>query len=303
MTDQQFEFLDVEPDETPANTVAALVEGDPPRHGVEPVQLILPDGFDLRALLTFLPDVRLKRELEALAAEATALAVTGRDGLLAADALRPKVKAKIDEIVGCFAEPCSLANQLHKRLTGLRADFLAAGDASLVSLDKRMYAETKRLDDLAAASAREAQAKADAEARERAAAAARTAEQQQAPAPIVEALKAQARTATAPPVASPTPAPTLANTTTVPNWKARFRGADPQRDPNPATAVLNAHEEEQLRALLDGIREARVPIAAVAVDWSYLNARAGKEKTTFDVPGIEAYDAGSTRSKPKGRSR
>jgi len=45
------------------------------------------------------------------------------------------------------------------------------------------------------------------------------------------------------------------------------------------------------------IAEGRVPLAAIEINWSYLNKRAGAEKTALAIPGIEAVDEGNARRK------
>lgn len=261
-----------------------------------PVAQALPEAnlpsIDIQALLTFLPDIALKRAIDAAATAALAIAVTGDAGLAAADAARADLQEKIAHTVRCFADACSLANTLHKRLTGLRADFVANGEAAVEVLGKGILAEKRRLDAVAEAQRKADQVEADRLARETMAAAAKKAEQAQAPAPVVEQLKKQAQTAVAPPVAARAAAPLKASTVAE-KWNVRLRGFEGQ----PAMADLT---EEQRRVAIDLVRavaDGKAPLAALEINWSYLRKRAGSDRQTFAIAGIEAYDEGSVRSK------
>jgi hypothetical protein len=48
-----------------------------------------------------------------------------------------------------------------------------------------------------------------------------------------------------------------------------------------------------MKAILDG----RAPLAAVEINWSYLNRRAKADKGTLAIPGVEAFEEGSVRAK------
>lgn len=264
---------------------------------------ILPADFKLSTLLTFLPDVRLKQALDALAADALAVAVSGEAGVRAADAALPALRDGVKEILLRFdgtvdaPGPTALAYALHKRLTGLRGEFVKDAEDAIKTVGQRIYVEQKRLDAVAAEERRATQAAADREARAALDRAAEEAARNQAPAPIVEALREQAKTATAPPVAS-RGAPPLRNTATVAKWRTRFVGTPADSlNPQPKTTELTAQQQEMCLRVLDGIRNGTVPLAAIQIDWAYLDRRAVKEMTTLAIPGIEAYDEGGVRSK------
>ena len=282
----QFQF-DIEPDQSSPETLVA-----------EPLALAqaLPPGFNLPALLRFLPDVRLKQRAEADATAALAIDVSAKNGLLAADAALIPVRADLVEIEACFKDPTDLANQLHKRLTGLRADFCAAGKNAIEIVGRRIYTETRRLDDLAAEVRRKAQAEADRQTRAAAARAAQEAATHQAPPAVVEALKEQARVGTAPPVAA-IETPVLPGTAMVQNWKARLLATPADAEPNPETKDLTEPQRAALLLLLRASVEGRAPLARIAVNWPAANDRAKAERTTMRIDGLEAFDQGGTRSK------
>ena len=290
--------LDLEPDD---------LEPDEPRAAVVPLDTahiplaeeVMPRGFNLRGLLYFLPDIRLKQKADRLAEAALAVSVHGAAGLQQADAALPPLREAVAEIEQGFKEPVDLANQLHKRLTGLRGDFLAKAKAALETMNGRIYTEKRRLERLAEEERAKAQADADRRAREELAQAAKDAKARKAPKEVVEQMKEAAKTATAPPVETPTFVPTLGSTSTVDKWKARLRGTPEAAEPNPENGKgLTAEQQESLRRLCAAIGQGLVSTAAVkSLDWGYLNARANAERSTLDVPGIEAFEAGSARAK------
>src|SRR5688572_24872334 len=152
-------LLDIEPEEEPAPRLALVEDYQP--EPTQPVEQVLPAGFNLRALLTFLPDIRLKQKLDADAEAALAIDITVPAGLQAVDAALPNLRAQAAHIAECFEEPTSLANQLHKRMTGLRADFLKRGNEAVETLGLRLVREKRRRDAIAAEEQRKLQAKAD----------------------------------------------------------------------------------------------------------------------------------------------
>ena len=262
---------------------------------------ILPENFPLLVLLRFLPDVRLKQRLDAAAAEATAIDVrTSPERLAYADQTLATIRAGIAEIDACFREPTSLANQLHKRLTGLRADFTKAGDEALAVVGRRIHAETQRLEALAEQARRAAQAEADRKAREDAERIARDAAKAKAPKAVVEQLRAAAATATASPVPTPQPAPRLEHSTTAANWKARLAGTPDDAEPNPEIAQLSVAQQQQVREICAKVAAGALPLATIAgINWPMLNQLAKAQKHTFAVEGFEAFNAGSLRGKPR----
>lgn len=278
---------EVDPTPAPATAIvsSALVE-------------ILPADFPLPVLARFIPNAALRVAVDDAARYALSVSVEGPDGLKRADlalsALRTSLKA-IDEH---FDEPTRIANDLHKRLTGIRGEWQATGKAAAQTVGQRMYAEQRRLEDIAAEERRKAQAEADRQAREAAKREADEAARNQAPAPIVDELHRQAETATAPPVAAPHSAPpALKGSSTVTTWKARLVGTSGAEEPNPCSADFTVAQRGQALTLLKAILDGRAPLTAVEINWSYLNSRAKADKSTLAIPGIEAFEVGGVRAK------
>lgn len=293
--------LDVAPDEPgiapETNLIPFPAQREPIVLGAPPIEAILPQGFRLDQLLTFIPDIRLKRGAEAMAEEALAIDVSTPDGFARADASLSALRERIATIEECFAEPVDRANQLHKRLTGLRTDFTLAAVTAVKTVGQRVVAEDRRLKDLADAARRQAQAEADRQAREAAARAAREAAKANAHPNVVARLEQAAKSATAAPVASPAASAPLASTSVVQRWKARLRGSPAEAEPNPKVADLSKDQQEQARKLCAAIGRGEEPLSAVELNWSYLNKRAGAEKAAFAITGLEAFDEGGTRSR------
>lgn len=262
-----------------------------------PIERVLDAGFPLAALLTFVPDVALKRELERACAAAQAVDVKAEGGLERLDAALAEVRQAMKPITVGFEIPADLANRLHKRITGLRGDFLSVGEQTLRVRGKDLIDERRRRQAIADEARRKAQEEADRKARADAKRLAQEAQQSGAPKAVVTALKTQAKTAVAAPVASPVAEPKLSNSTTVANWKARVRGTLPGQEPNPKTSEMNEAQLDQVRALLRDIVDGKEPVTMVEVNWPAVNARAKAEKGTMRIAGLEAFDAGSLRSK------
>lgn len=260
---------------------------------------VLPADFPLATLLTFLPDVKLKQRVDEAAARAMAVDVTAADGLTLADEALVPVRAGLKEIDEGFRLPCELSNKLHKRLTGLRADFMGAGEDAVHVVGRRIYDERVRQQHAADEARRKAQEEADRAAREEARKAAEQAKQQQAPAAVVAVLEQRAESATARPVAAPIAPPKLAHTTVVPKWKARLLGTMPGGEPNPATKELTAPQTAAMLDLLRAIVGGQAPLSLVEINWSNANKRAASEGKTMAIPGLEAFDEGGTRAKAR----
>lgn len=293
-----FAGLELEPeDETSAPEVLPPLEP-----GALALARSLPQDFDLPLLLQFLPDIRLKQKVDALAAQALAIDVTTPTGLQDADAALGRVKDGLKEILQNFSEPTSLAHQLHVRLTGLRADFGAAGTSAETVVGKRIYAENTRRAAVEAEERRKVQEAADAEAREAARKAAAEAAKSGVAKEVVAEMKQAAKTATAPPVAART-APALTRNTALPDWRVRLEGTLTEaEEAHPCVADMTAPELASLKTLLHAIVVGQVPLAAIKeLNWGYLDKRAGAEKTTMLIPGLVAYDAGSVRARPRRR--
>lgn len=281
--------FDIAPDEPASPLAIARVDA--------PLASVLPADFQLAALLQFLPDVRLKQHADAVAAEALAVDVTQPDGLALADTKLAQLREADSIITKCFEYPVDLAYQLHKRLTGLRADFRAEAGGALVTVGRRVVGETNVRKAAEAAAKRAAQEAADRQARQEAARAAQEAARANAAPQVVERLQEVARTAVAPPVASPAPVQPLATTSVVQRWKARVAGTPADAEPNPKVADLTPAQQDLARRLCAAIGQGLVALAAVELNWGYMNRRAAAEKTALSMPGIEAFDEGGTRSR------
>ncbi len=280
--------IPLEESQAPA-TITALVPA---------VMDILPADFPLPTLIKFTPNPAFKIAVLTAANAALEVKVEGEAGLQLADAKREDLRTAIKAAEAHFADPASIADKLHKGVTGCRGEWTKPGTEALATIDTRILAEKRRLDAIAAEAKRRAQEEADRQAREQARLAAELAAKQHAPAAVVEDLKKQAETATAPPVgASSWGAPAMKTSTTVEKWKTRPRGTPADAEPNPPIAKMTTAQLQQVKVLLQAILEEKAPITAIEVNWSVLNARAVSDKSTFSIPGIEAFDAGSVRAK------
>lgn len=265
----------------------------------------LPDDFPLAKLLQFLPDVRLKQRADAAAQAALAVKVEGRAGLQAAeDALTP-VRENLKAIEQSFEFPCDTAFQLHRRLTGLRADFSIAGKEAIDTVAQRILTEKRRLDAEDAADKRRRQDEADRAARAEAARAAASAARSQASPTVVQDLERRAMTATAPPVSDGGGGGGgLRKSSVVARWKARFKGTPADSSiPQPAVNELTPEQIIQWRAVCLSIAQGKTPVAVADINWSYINSLAVSEKTTLNIPEMEVYDEGGLRAKPAARRR
>lgn len=304
-------FLEIEPETGPAwdiepEAAAAPVAPTPggPPHGVVEVALVprgvtevLPADFPLPELIHWVPEARLKEEVAQAAAAALAIEVTGAEGLQQADVACTALRARLAALTESFARPVEIAHQLHKRLTTLRSEWLAEGEAALKTVGQRIWRESKRLEALAAEERRKAQEAADREARERARRAAEEAARHQAPAPVVEELQRRAEQATAPPVPVPVVAPPLTGISLVTRWKARLCGTLSADAPNPSMAELTPPQIESVKQAMRAVLEGQAPLTLFEINWTALNARARAEKATFRVPGFEAFEDGGVRGR------
>lgn len=276
----------------------ALEVGPPMAVAVLPITEILPADFQLPLLTKFVPNAALRKAADEAAAYALGLGIQGNEGLQRADlaltALRTSQKAILDH----FQDPADIANQLHKRITTVRAEWLSTGEAALKTVGSRIYTEGKRLEAEAAEQRRKDQAEADRLAREAARKEMEAAEKAQAPAPVVQELKRQAETATAPPVAVSTPAAApMRGSTTVTTWKARLVGTPGDVEQNPSMAELTPQQRTEVIKLFKAVIEGAAPMVLFELNWSLLNARAKAEKSALSIAGIESFEAGSVRAK------
>lgn len=288
----------IEPEPAPEPPAAAIPAGLISTALVE----ILPADFPLPLLARFIPNPALKLAAEQAASRALALAVTGEEGLQAADVALDSLRRSLKAIEDHFEEPTKIAHDLHKRLTTIRSDWQASAKNAVQLVGAKVWTEQKRLDAIAAEERRRAQDEADRLAREERRREAEAAAKAQAPAPVVEELKRQAETATAPPVAARPSAQAMRNTSTVTTWKARIIGTPGSDDPNPDTAELSDAQRLKVFELLKGILDGKDPLVAIQLDWSYLNARSKADQKTMAISGLEAFEQGSARAKSS-RSR
>jgi hypothetical protein len=259
---------------------------------------ILPPEFDLPRLTMFVPRRELKAHLDEAVTFALSVDVATADGLSLADSSTAAIRACLKDIETHFTEPTEIANKLHKRLTGLRGEWMQPGDEAVRTVGRRIAIEKSRLDALAAEARRKAQAEADRIAREQRQREAQMAEAHGAPPAVVEQMTQQATVATAPPVpVVPTSAP-LAHTTVTKTWKARVKGSPADAAPNPAMAELTPAQQAVVLELVKAVAAGAVPLTALDLNWSYLNARAKAEKGTLAIPGIAPYEEQGTRAKP-----
>lgn len=283
--------IELDAEEAPATS--------PPTAAIQSAALmeVLPADFKLPALIKFVPNPALRHEADVAAVYALSVAVDEAEGLQRADLALTALRTSLRAIEEHLEEPIAIANELHKRLTGVRADWLARGKAAVQTVGQRVFAEQRRLEAVAAEARRKAQADADREARAAAQREVEAAAHAAAPAQVVEELKRQAETATAAPVASPHPAPVLRGSSTVTTWKARIAGTPGSDEPNPAMEQLSAAQRHRVFELLRAILDGKAPLAAVELNWSYLNKRAKADKSTLAIPGVEAYEEGGVRAK------
>lgn len=275
---------------------------DPPAAPVASLTLaeVLPADFPLPTLIKFIPDPRLRLEAQAAAAAALLIAVEGAgpDGLQAADAALIRARSAIAAIEAEFSEPTKVAYELHRRLTGLRGEWTEQAYEAVQTVGQRMYRERRRLDALAAEERRKAQEDANRLEREARAREADAAKAAGAPKAAVRELEQQAKTAQAPPVpAAATQPAKLAGSTSVTFYRCRIAGTPPEADQNPAVEFLSQPQLAKLFEFLRAVLDGHAPIAAIDINWPYLNERAKREKTTFKIPGFESYETGGTRAK------
>lgn len=309
LVDTPDDDLEIEPDHfsperevDPDELDELQIEPDPGDHVADvllatPLAQILPADFKLPALIKFVPNGALRIAADAAADYALTIPVEGAAGLQRADLALTAVRSSLKAIETHLEEPIAITNALHKRLTTVRSEWMAHGKTVVADVSQRIYTEQRRLELLALDERRKAQA--DADARERAAAQreVEAATAAQAPAPVVAELKRQAQTATAPPVQGPSIALPLRGSSTVTTWKCRLTGTPGSDNPNPDMAVLTPAQRHQAFELLKAIVDGKAPLAAVAIDWSYLNKRAKADKSTLAIPGLEAFEEGSLRAK------
>lgn len=293
-----------EPEPESPETQPVTADGRAGSAGANPVggpsvalMQVLPADFPLPGLIRFVPDVALRQAADAATIYAIGIEVQGREGLQRADVAVTALRTSLKAIEDHFAEPVDTANKLHKRLTGLRSDWIDRGAAAVKTVGSRIWSEQNRLDTIDRETARKQQAEEDRKAREVAAAEAKAAAAAQAPAPVVEELQQRAKTATAPPVQPAAPVQKLQGSSVVTTWKARIAGTPGSDEANPDTEALTPAQRVEVMKLLKAILDGRAPMATISLNYSYLNKRAKADKSTLAIPGIEAFEEGGIRSK------
>lgn len=297
-------LLDVEPDDDVDSYALQKSNGEivvgEEVSSVPAIASVMPENFPLLTLLRFIPDVKLKKRADAASARVTeALAhATEYGALTRIEEARLEAKEAIDEIDVAFDDVVKLANQLHKRLTGLRSDFQGAAVGAVALADRALIAEKRRLDAIAETARREAQEAANKQMREAAEKAAAEAAKRKAPASVVAEMKASAKTIVAPPVPTPASASSaLVSSSLSDKYKARLLGTTDDQDPNPDVVDMTPAQRESFVTLLAAVRGDLSKLHYLAVNWKVLNAIVKVDKKTFEFPGIEPFNEGSLRSK------
>jgi sulfite reductase alpha subunit-like flavoprotein len=288
--------LEPDPDDVPMEEPAVL--------GAAPYALmeVLPADVPLPMLAQFVPNTILRTTALVMAERANELQVHGAEGLEKADHVRSDVKDTIVAIEAHFAEPVAIAHKLHSRLTGLRAEWLAECRFALDGLNRKMYAEQHRLAELDAAARRAAQEEADRQAREDAKRRAEEAKAAQAPAAVVESLFEEAESTKSAPVYIPPTIPALKSTTMVEDWVVTVKGTardDPEQQP--ASHEASVLQLEQMQETMKAILAGKAPVATLTWNWKLIAKQAKAGQSTYKVAGLEVYNRGGVRSKPRAR--
>ena len=158
--------------------------------------------------------------------------MTQEGGLARADVALTSLRVAIKAVEANFADAAALANQLHKHITGKRAEWLERPAQVVDAVGRKVVAEQSRQERIAAEAKRAAQAEADAAVQAAALRASEDAAKAGTPPEVVEVLKQQARTAQAAPVNTPA-APKLKGSSTVKTWKTRLIGTPADAEPGP----------------------------------------------------------------------
>lgn len=274
--------------------------GDPMPEATALVE-ILPADFPLPALIKFVPDPRVRTAADDDAARLLAIEVTDETSLRVMDACLERQRSHKKTIEALFEEPSSIANRLHKQLTGLRTMWLEPTERAIRTGGTRVVETQRRLDREAADARRKAQEKADLEARAQAAREAEAAAKANAPKAVVEQLQEEAKTAVAPPVKSfeltGAQAP-LRSTSIVTTYKVRPKGTDAgAAEQSPCMSDLSPAQRLAVMQAMKAVLDGRAPIAVFEINYTYLNQRARADKKAFALDGFEVYEDGSTRGK------
>jgi hypothetical protein len=280
-----------EPVDTEAATVAAALVSTA-------LIEVLPADFPLPVLARFVPNQALRTAVAEVCRDLLAIDVTAADGVDKADTALGLLRERMKAVDAHFDEPARIAYELHRHITGMRADFNREGVETQKTMARRLFDETERRQAIERERLRREQQEANERERERLRLEAAEAAKHQAPPAVVEQMQQEAETATAPPVGTrSTPATTMRNSTVTKTWKARVQGTPATDEPNPETADLNAAQRHQVLEAMKAIIDGRAPLAVFAINWSYLNKRAAADKSAMGIPGFEAFQVGGLRAK------
>jgi hypothetical protein len=264
-----------------------------------PVMELLPPSFALPLLTQFVPNPQLREEVHRAAKAAAGIDVRGQAGLVQADTALEEVRVAVKAVKAAFEEPAHIAYELHKALTDKRANWIEAGESAIASLSRRIYAEQQRLKALEQEARRKAQAEADAQARLDAQRRVEEAAQQEAAPEVIEQLQEEANTASAPPVHIEPIAGPLQSTTIVESWTSTVKGT-PRDDEVQQPRVEDATEaqRDQLKVLMQAVLLG-APIVCVTWNWKGIDKLVQAGKSSFKVPGIDSYNKGGVKAKPR----
>lgn len=317
LDDEQEENAELPLDDDAARCVPEIVDvlragrdmtGEPDVRLGASIAEILPADFPLPVLIRFVPRIEHKRALDKAVVYALGIDVVGREKLELADSALGAMRHCMNVIKRDFEEPAQIADQLHKGVTGVRADWLREAEAATKTVGTRVAKEKQKIDDAAAAERRRQQALADQQAREEAQARVEAAKKDEAPPEVVESLQSQANVARAEPVRPPAGTAgaslTLAHSNVVTTWKARFAGTGQMGDDDPHPEMkdwTDLHRAGML-ALCKAVLDGHAPIMALGEpNWQYLDARAVADQKTLSIPGIEAFASSGARAKGQRR--
>ncbi len=265
---------------------------------ITPLVELLPADFPLPTLIKFVPDPRIRAAADDDAARLLAIQVTDETSMRVMDACLDRQRNHRKTIEALFEEPTSIANQLHKRLTSLRSEWLESTDKAIKAGGDRLVETQRRLEREAAEVRRRRQEEADRLAREQAQREADAARAAQAPPEVVEQLQAEAQTATAPPLPLyDTTKSALKSTSVVSTWKPRPKGTESAGNHQPFMNDLTPAQKVHVLAAMKAVIEGRSPFSVFEINWTYLNARARADKKAFNIEGFEVYEDGSTRGR------
>lgn len=285
---------------TPEPSEVETPNPEPRTLSLEPAPLmqVLPADFELPKLIRFVPDVRLKEAADAATRYALAVEVSGPEGVARADVALTALRTSLNAISENFVDAAKLANDLHKQITGKRAEWLEPGTNAVRVVGNRIATEQLRLKRIADEERRRLQEEEDRKARELARKRAEEAAKANAPKPVVDEMRKKAETVTAPPVATTAAEPPkLSGQTVVKTWMSRVVGTPADAEPNPTIAEMSPALLAEVMVLLKAITEGRAPITAIEINWSVCNQRAKSDKSTMNIPGLEAFESVGVRAK------